>query len=66
VMYVAATPPENLDSVPLHLPQGIEPLTNSPGIFKYELPEHTLQFKPFFAIHDERYNTYFLKQDANV
>jgi len=66
VMYVAATPPENLDSVPLHLPQGIEPLTNSPGQFKYELPEHTLQFKPFFAVHDERYNTYFLKQDANV
>jgi uncharacterized protein len=66
LMYVAATPPENLANVPLCLPQGLAPLTNASGLFKYDLPQQTLQFKPFFAIRDERYNTYFLKQDANA
>jgi hypothetical protein len=62
LMYVAATPPSNLASIPLRLPQGLAPLTNAQGLFKYDLAEQTLQFKPFFAIHDELYNTYFLKQ----
>ncbi|MGD0841534.1 MAG: beta-L-arabinofuranosidase domain-containing protein [Candidatus Acidiferrales bacterium] len=66
LMYVAATPPEDLASVPLRLPQGLAPLMNAPGLFKYGLLEQTLQFKPFFTVHDERYNTYFLKQDANA
>ncbi|MGB6431378.1 MAG: beta-L-arabinofuranosidase domain-containing protein [Candidatus Acidiferrales bacterium] len=66
LMYVAATPPENLASVALRLPQGLTPLPNAPGLFTYQLPEQTLQFKPFFAIHDERYNTYFLKQEAHA
>jgi DUF1680 family protein len=65
LMYVAATPPTNLASIPLRLPQGLAPLTNAQGLFKYDLAEQTLQFKPFFAIHDELYNTYFLKQGAH-
>jgi hypothetical protein len=65
-MYVAATPPANLASVPLRLPQGLAPLTNARGFFKYDLAGETLQFKPFFAIHEELYNTYFLKQGEHA
>ena len=66
LMYVAATPPANLASLPLRLPESLVPLSNAPGIFRYDLPEQTLQFKPFFTIHDERYNTYFLKQSERA
>ena len=64
LMLVAATPPADLASQPLELPRGLKPLAYAPGIFEYALPQQTLQFRPYFSIHNERYDTYFRLQSA--
>jgi DUF1680 family protein len=48
LMMVAIDPPEDLHTTPLRLPAGIDTLK--------------VRFKPFYAVREETYNTYFTKQ----
>jgi hypothetical protein len=59
LMYVALDPPQDLATTRLALPQQ---LTCAPhgSQFEYALADRRLQFKPFYAVQDETYNTYFL------
>ena len=59
LMYVALDPPQDLATTRLALPQQ---LTCAPhgSQFEYALADRRLQFKPFYAVQDESYNTYFL------
>ncbi len=66
LMYVAATPPADLYSTPLRLPQGLRPLLGSSSIFEYPMAQTNLQFRPWYTIQNERYNTYFHLQKTDA
>lgn len=58
LMMVSTTPPADIATRSLSLPKGLRPLAHTNGILGYDLPGQTLQFRPWFTVQNERYNTY--------
>ena len=57
LMMVALDPAEDLHSTPLTLPAGF---THRGGdVFDFAGAGRKVQFKPFYSVRDETYNTYF-------
>lgn len=58
LMMVSTTPPAGIANRPLAIPEGLRPLAHATRILEYDLPGQSLQFRPWFTIQNERYNTY--------
>jgi DUF1680 family protein len=59
LMYVAVAPPSNIASLSLDLPHGLNRIAHAPDAFAYDLPSQSLSFRPYYALQNERYNSYF-------
>jgi hypothetical protein len=57
-MMVAVNPPAEIASAPLALPRAVH-ATPDPMSMEYDLGSQRIQFKPFYLIRNESYNTYF-------
>ncbi|HZQ52453.1 MAG TPA: beta-L-arabinofuranosidase domain-containing protein [Bryobacteraceae bacterium] len=58
LMMVAVNPPADIASTALALPQALQP-TADPMSLQYDLGTQKVEFKPFYLIRNESYNTYF-------
>jgi len=61
LMYVAVNPDQQLDSTPLRIPTGLTPTAHAQSRSEYALENGKVQFRPFYMVEDETYNTYFRK-----
>ncbi|HZT29535.1 MAG TPA: beta-L-arabinofuranosidase domain-containing protein [Bryobacteraceae bacterium] len=61
LMLVALDPSADLHATPLTLPGGLTRAGASGDVFEYLEGGRRVSFKPFHAVRDETYNTYFTK-----
>lgn len=59
LLYVATNPPANLAASSLPLPKGLQEVAHSEAVFETPLEDRAVQFKPFYAVREETYDTYF-------
>jgi hypothetical protein len=64
-MLVAVNPPPDLASTALALPQALRS-SPDPLTMEYETGGSKVQFRPFYAVGDETYTTYFRKSPASI
>jgi DUF1680 family protein len=64
LLMVAIDPSSDLAGTPLRLPSQLQQSKASPMDLEYDLSGKILRFRPFFAVQDEIYNTYFQQSET--